>query len=143
MSSPKPNNQAMDVLDLTLRPKTWQDYVGQSKTKENVQIIVEAAKQRKEAPSHLLFHGNPGLGKTTIAHLIADEIGADFKITSGPSIERAGDLAAVLTNLEPGSVLLIDEIHRLSRTIEEYLYPAMENFKLNLIIGTGPMAMTM
>ncbi len=143
MSSPNPNNPAEDILDLTLRPKTWQDYVGQDKTKENVKIIVEAARQRREAPSHLLFHGNPGLGKTTIAHLIADEIGADFKVTSGPSIERAGDLAAILTNLEPNSVLFIDECHRLGRVIEEYLYPAMEDFKLNLILGTGPMARTM
>ncbi|NQU82847.1 MAG: Holliday junction branch migration DNA helicase RuvB [Parcubacteria group bacterium] len=132
-----------DPLDLTLRPKTWDDYVGQEKVKDNVKIIVTAAKQRQEPPSHMLFYGNPGLGKTTIAHLIADEIGADFKITSGPAIERAGDLAAILTNLEHGSVLFIDEIHRLNRVVEEYLYPAMEDFQLNLILGSGPMAKTM
>ncbi len=132
-----------DVLDLTLRPKTWDSYVGQEKTKENVRIIIEAANQRKESPNHLLFHGNPGLGKTSIAHLIAEQISADFKVTSGPAIERPGDLAAVLTNLSENSVLFIDEIHRLSRVIEEYLYPAMEDFKLNLILGKGPMARTM
>lgn len=133
-----------DTLDLTLRPKTWDDYVGQNKVKQNVKIIVEAAKQRQEpSVEHLLFHGNPGLGKTTIAHLVANEIGAEMKVTSGPAIERPGDLAAVLTNLTPGAVLFIDEIHRLSKVIEEYLYPAMEDFKLNLIIGSGPMARTM
>lgn len=132
-----------DVLDLTLRPRTWNDYVGQEKVKQNVRIIIQAANQRQESPSHLLFHGNPGLGKTSIAHLIADQISADFKITSGPAIERPGDLAAILTNLAEGSVLFIDEVHRLSRIIEEYLYPAMEDFKLNLILGRGPMARTM
>ena len=145
MSSPsgEQQNNKEDALDLTLRPQNWQDYVGQAKVKENVKIITEAAKHRNETPSHLLFYGNPGLGKTTIAHLIADDIGADFKVTSGPAIERAGDLAAILTNLEEGSVLFIDEVHRLNRTIEEYLYPAMEDFKLNLILGKGPMARTM
>jgi len=141
MSTPPAKKE--DVLDLTLRPQKWNDYVGQQRVKENIKIILEAAGQRKEAPSHLLFHGNPGLGKTTIAHLIAQEIGADFKATSGPAIERPGDLAAILTNLEPGTVLFIDECHRLNRTIEEYLYPAMEDFRLNLILGRGPMARTM
>lgn len=133
-----------DLLDRTLRPKTWDDYVGQEKVKQNVKIIVEAAKKRNE-PSieHLLFHGNSGLGKTTIAHLVAQEIGTDIKATSGPAIERPGDLAAVLTNLTPGAVLFIDEIHRIGKIIEEYLYPAMEDFKLNLILGRGPMARTM
>lgn len=130
-------------MDITLRPKRWEDYVGQEKTKQNVKIIVAAAKQRQEAPEHLLFYGNPGLGKTSLAYLVAQEIGADIKITSGPAVERPGDLAAVLTNLEEGSILFVDEIHRLSRTIEEYLYPAMEDFKLNLILGKGPMARTM
>lgn len=142
----RPENQKPlqeDVLDLTLRPRTWNDYVGQTKVKQNVRIIIEAANQRKEPPSHLLFHGNPGLGKTSIAHLIADQVSADFKLTSGPAIERPGDLAAILTNLEEGSVLFIDEVHRLSRIIEEYLYPAMEDFKLNIILGRGPMARTM
>ena len=141
---PEDNINKEDELDLTLRPKTWDDYVGQDKVKQNVRIIIEAAKQREEpSVEHLLFHGNPGLGKTTIAHIVAREIGADMKITSGPAIERPGDLAAVLTNLTPGSVLFIDEIHRLSKVIEEYLYSAMEDFKLNLIIGSGPMARTM
>jgi len=133
-----------DALDITLRPQKWDDYVGQDKIKENIRIIVTASKQRKDpSVEHLIFHGNPGLGKTTLAYLIADEIGSDIKITSGPAIERPGDLAAILTNLEEGSVLFIDEIHRLSRVIEEYLYPAMEDFKLNLILGRGPMARTM
>ena len=143
MSSPLPQNNQEDVLDLTLRPKTWDCYVGQDKTKNNVKIIIEAAKKRKENVDHLLFYGNPGLGKTTLAYLVAQEIGADIKITSGPAIERAGDLAAILTNLKEGSVLFCDEIHRLSRTVEEYLYPAMEDFKLNLILGKGPMARVM
>lgn len=130
-------------MDLTLRPRTWDDYVGQDKLKQNVRVIIEAAKQRKETPDHLLFHGNPGLGKTTIAHLVAREIGKDIRITSGPAIERPGDLAAILTNLEQGSILFIDELHRLSHIVEEYLYPAMEDFKLNLILGKGPMARTM
>lgn len=143
MSTPLPQNNTEDVLDLTLRPKTWDSFVGQDKTKNNVKIIIEAAKKRKDQVEHLLFYGNPGLGKTTMAYLVAQEIGADIKITSGPAIERAGDLAAILTNLEQGSVLFCDEIHRLSRTVEEYLYPAMEDFKLNLILGKGPMARIM
>jgi len=143
MSSPLPQNNQEDVLDLTLRPKTWDAYIGQDKTKNNVKIIIEAAKKRKEVVDHLLFYGNPGLGKTTLAHLVAKEIGVDIKITSGPAIERAGDLAAILTNLKDGSILFCDEIHRLSRTVEEYLYPAMEDFKLNLILGRGPMARVM
>ncbi len=143
MSSNLTQNNTEDVLDLTLRPKNWDSYVGQDKTKNNVKIIIEAAKKRKDQVEHLLFYGNPGLGKTTMAYLVAQEIGADIKVTSGPAIERAGDLAAVLTNLEEGSVLFCDEIHRLSRTVEEYLYPAMEDFKLNLILGKGPMARVM
>ena len=143
MSSNNTQNSDEDVLDLTLRPKTWESYVGQDKTKNNVKIIIEAAKKRKESIEHLLFYGNPGLGKTTLAYLVAQEIGADIKITSGPAMERAGDLAAILTNLKEGSVLFCDEIHRLSRVVEEYLYPAMEDFKLNLILGKGPMARVM
>lgn len=135
------NNE--DILDLTLRPRTWQDYVGQEKLKDNVRIIIEAAKKRNEAPEHFLLYGNPGLGKTSLSHLIAKDIDADFRITSGPAIERAGDLAAILTNLQQNSVLFIDECHRLSKIVEEYLYPAMEDFKLNLILGKGPMARTM
>jgi Holliday junction DNA helicase RuvB len=132
-----------DILDLTLRPKTWEEYIGQEKVKQNLKIIITAAKKRKEPIEHLLFYGGSGLGKTTLAHLVAKEIGKEIKVVSGPAIERAGDLAAILTNLEEGSVLFCDEIHRLSRVIEEYLYPAMEDFKLNLILGKGPMARTM
>lgn len=144
MSSPKLNKTAQeDVLDLTLRPKIWEDYVGQEKVKQNLKIIITAAKERKESPEHLLFYGNSGLGKTTLAHLVSKEIGREIKITSGPAIEKAGDLAAILTNLSEGSVLFIDELHRLNRLIEEYLYPAMEDFQLNLIFGKGAMARTM
>ncbi|PIR90142.1 Holliday junction branch migration DNA helicase RuvB [bacterium (Candidatus Gribaldobacteria) CG07_land_8_20_14_0_80_33_18] len=131
------------VLDLTLRPKSWENYVGQEKIKNNLKIIIEAAKQRKESIEHLLFYGGSGLGKTTLAHLVAKEIKKETKTTSGPAIEKPGDLAAILTNLEPGSILFIDEIHRLNRITEEYLYPAMESFKLNLILGRGPMAKIM
>jgi Holliday junction DNA helicase RuvB len=132
-----------EVLDSALRPKKWADYVGQEKIKENIRIIITAAKQRSQCPDHLLFYGSSGLGKTTLANLIALEMGKEIKITSGPTIERAGDLAAIITNLNEGDILFIDEIHRISRTIEEYLYPAMEDFKLNLILGKGPMARTM
>lgn len=132
------------ILDLTLRPKTWQEYIGQEKIKKNVKIIIEAAKQRGEpCCEHLLFYGNSGLGKTTISHLIAKEMDSSIRVTSGPAIERAGDLASLLTNLSEGDILFIDECHRLNRVIEEYLYPAMEEFKLNLILGRGPMARTM
>lgn len=141
MSSP-PNN-ADSGLDLTLRPKTWIDYAGQEKIKQSIKIILDAAKKRKEPPDHLLFYGAAGLGKTTLAHLIAGEIKANIKVTTGPAIEKAGDLAAILTNLSEGDVLFIDECHRLNKLIEEYLYPAMEDFKLNIIVGKGPMARTM
>lgn len=139
----KQNKSEEDVLDLTLRPKIWEEYVGQDKVKQNLKIIIDAAKQRKQTPEHLLFYGGSGLGKTTLAYLVAKEIGSNIKIISGPAIERAGDLAAILTNLEEGSILFCDEIHRLNRVLEEYLYPAMEEFKLNLILGRGPMARTM
>ncbi|MCD6232993.1 Holliday junction branch migration DNA helicase RuvB [bacterium] len=141
MSSQGSKNE-LDNLDLTLRPQRWEDYVGQEKVKKNIRIIIEAAKQRNEPPEHLLFYGNPGLGKTTLAHLVSKEIGTEIRITSGPSLEKAGDLAAILTNLNEGSILFCDEIHRLNKTLEEYLYPAMEEFKLNLILGRGPMART-
>lgn len=131
------------VLDSALRPKKWQDYIGQETIKENIRIIITAAKQRGQSPDHLLLYGNSGLGKTTLAHLVASEMGSHIKITSGPAIERAGDLAAILTNLADGDVLFLDEIHRLHKTVEEYLYPAMEEYKLNLILGKGPMARTM
>jgi len=132
-----------DSLDLALRPKKWDEYVGQKKIKDNLKIIIEAAKKRGEVPEHILFYGSSGLGKTSLAYLLAKEIGVDIKTTSGPAIERAGDLAAILTNLNENAVLFCDEIHRLNKTLEEYLYPAMEDFKLNLVLGKGPMARTM
>ena len=123
------------ALDYVLRPKNWLDYVGQDKIKENIRVILTAAKQRGQSPDHLLFYGNSGLGKTTLAHLVALEMGKQIRMTSGPAIERAGDLAAILTNLSEGDVLFIDEMHRLHKSIEEYIYPAMEEYKLNLILG--------
>ena len=131
------------VLDSALRPKNWLDYVGQDKIKENIRIILTAANKRGQSPDHLLLYGSSGLGKTTLAHLVALEMGKQIRVTSGPAIERAGDLAAILTNLSEGDVLFIDEIHRINKTIEEYIYPAMEDYKLNLILGKGPMARTM
>ena len=131
-------------LDYTLRPRLWEEFVGQEKTKKSLKIIIEAAKKRKEScPEHILFYGNPGLGKTTLSHLIAKEMGSDIKITSGPVIEKTGDLAAVLTNLSEGDFLFIDEIHRLNKMIEEFLYPAMEEYSIHLMLGKGPMARTM
>ena len=130
-------------LDLTLRPKKWDDYVGQEKIKKNIQIIIKAAKKRGEPIEHLLFYGSPGLGKTTLSYLVAKEIGTNIKTITGPSIENVGDLAAILTNLSEGDILFCDEIHRLNKLIEEFLYPALEDFKLNLILGKGPMARTM
>ena len=138
----KPNRED-EVLDSALRPKIWPDFVGQEKVKENIRIILTAAKQRGQSPDHLLFYGNSGLGKTTLAQLVALEMGKEIRISSGPAIERAGDLAAILTNLNEGDVLFLDEIHRIGATVEEYLYPAMEDYKLNLILGKGPMARTM
>jgi Holliday junction DNA helicase RuvB len=125
-------------LDSALRPDTWADYIGQSHIKNNLRILLEAAQERKQPPEHLLFYGPPGLGKTTLAHLIAKEMGAQMKVTSGPAIEKVGDLASILTNLSPGDVLFIDEVHRLNKMIEEVLYPAMESGTLNIIIGKGP-----
>jgi len=129
-------------LDLSLRPTTWEDYVGQDQIKNNLQVLIQAAAERGEAIEHLLFYGPPGLGKTTLAHLIAKETNRQMKSTSGPAIERVGDLASILTNLSPGDILFIDEIHRLSKQIEEVLYPAMETGKLDIIIGKGPSART-
>ncbi len=131
------------TIDALLRPASWEEYVGQAKVKENLRIILTAAKQRKEACDHLLFYGQAGLGKTTLAHLVAKELGANLRITSGPAIEKMGDLAAILTNLERGDMLFIDEAHRLNRMIEEVLYPAMETRKLHLIVGKGPAARTL
>jgi len=129
-------------LDQTLRPAQWEEYVGQEPIKNNLHILISAAKERGAPPEHVLFYGPPGLGKTTLAHLIARELGGAMRATSGPAVERVGDLAALLTNLGQGDVLFIDEIHRLPRAIEEVLYPAMESGVLNIIIGKGPSART-
>ncbi len=135
-------NQEFSFLDQTLRPSRFDDYVGQETIKKNLRILLQAAKERSHPPEHLLFYGPPGLGKTTLAHLIAREMGCQVKSTSGPAIEKVGDLASILTNLSPGDVLFIDEIHRLNKMIEEVLYPAMESGVLDIIIGKGPSART-
>ncbi len=127
-------------FDLSIRPKAFEEFVGQDKIKKNLKIFIQAAKQRSEALDHVLFCGPPGLGKTTLAHIIASELGADIKVTSGPVLERPGDLAAILTNLGEKDILFIDEIHRLPRMAEEILYPAMEDYQLDIIIGQGPSA---
>ncbi|NCO59244.1 MAG: Holliday junction branch migration DNA helicase RuvB [Deltaproteobacteria bacterium CG_4_8_14_3_um_filter_51_11] len=129
--------------DIGLRPKTLYDYIGQEEIKRNLRVFIEAARARGEALDHVLFHGSPGLGKTSLANIIANEMGVGFKSTSGPVIEKPGDLAAILTSLSPMDVLFIDEIHRLNHVVEEILYPAMEDYKLDLIIGQGPSARTM
>jgi len=136
------SEETVVFLDATLRPATWDEYVGQEPIKNNLHILISAAKERSAPPEHILFYGPPGLGKTTLAHLIAHELGGALRSTSGPAIERVGDLAALLTNMGPGDILFIDEIHRLSRAIEEMLYPAMESGVLNIIIGKGPSART-
>ena len=130
-------------FELSLRPKTLAEFVGQQKIKENLEIFLGAAKKRKEAIEHVLLYGNPGLGKTTLAHVIAHEMAVPIKITSGPALEKVGDLAAILSSLEPGEVLFVDEIHRLNHQIEEVLYPAMEDFALDLVVGKGPAARTL
>jgi len=127
-------------FDTTLRPKAFKDFVGQEQVKRNLEVFIRAAGGRDEALDHVLFYGPPGLGKTTLAHIIAAELGVGIKVTSGPVIEKAGDLAAILTNLEPRDILFIDEIHRLNHVVEEILYPAMEDFQLDIIIGQGPSA---
>lgn len=129
-----------EEIDLSLRPRTLDEFVGQSSTKEHLQIILDAAAERGEPADHLLFAGSPGLGKTTLAHIVANTMGVGLRVTSGPALERAGDLAAIVTNLEEGDVLFIDEIHRLPRIVEEVLYPAMEDGELDLVIGKGPAA---
>lgn len=137
-----PTGATETYLDQTLRPASWDEYVGQESIKNNLNILISAAKERQSPPEHILFYGPPGLGKTTLAHLIARELGGALRSTSGPAIERVGDLAALLTNMGAGDILFIDEIHRLSRSIEEVLYPAMESGVLNIIIGKGPSART-
>lgn len=127
-------------LDRSLRPKLLDDYLGQAKVKESLRILIEAARQRNDTVDHILFSGPPGLGKTTLATVVSNEMGSSIKVTSGPAIERTGDLAAILTNLEEGDVLFIDEIHRLNRMVEEVLYPALEDFALDIVVGKGPAA---
>jgi Holliday junction DNA helicase RuvB len=136
-------NEAEAATDYSLRPKTLDEYVGQEKAKENLKVFMAAAKQRGEPLDHVLLYGPPGLGKTTLAFIIAAEMGVNIRVTSGPAIERPGDLASILTNLNKGDVLFIDEVHRLSSSVEEVLYPAMEDFSLDIIIGKGPSARTL
>jgi len=126
----------------SLRPSSWDDYIGQDKIKKNLRVFIDASKKRKEALDHILFYGPPGLGKTTLSYLISNEMNSNIKVTAGPMIEKSGDLAAILTNLEEGDILFIDEIHRLSPAVEEILYPAMEDYRLDIIIGSGPAAQT-
>ena len=129
-----------DVQEVSLRPKSLREYIGQEKAKENLSIFIEAARKREEPLDHVLLHGPPGLGKTTLAGIIAQEMGVNIRITSGPAIEKPGDLAALLTNLSEGDILFVDEIHRLNRSVEEILYPAMEDYVLDIIVGKGPSA---
>ncbi len=141
-TDPRPQQEDQN-LDATLRPFSFDEYVGQENIKKSLKILIEAAKQRKEAVDHILLYGGSGLGKTTLAYIIAKELGSNIKTTSGPAIEKVGDLASILTNLQEGDVLFFDEAHRLNKLIEEILYPAMEEYKLDIIIGKGPSARTL
>ncbi|HPT08481.1 MAG TPA: Holliday junction branch migration DNA helicase RuvB [bacterium] len=140
--NPSENNNDK-AFDLSLRPKSFSEYIGQDNIKSNLNITIKAALKRNEPIEHVLFYGAPGLGKTTLAHVLANEIGTSIKVTSGPAIEKSGDLAAILTNLNEGDILFIDEIHRLNKTVEEILYPAMEDYALDLVVGKGPGARTL
>lgn len=131
-----------EATETSLRPSAWNDYIGQEQIKKNLGVFIEASSKRREALDHVLFYGPPGLGKTTLALIIANEMGSNIKVTAAPMIEKSGDLAAILTNLEEGDILFIDEIHRLSPAVEEILYPSMEDFRLDIIIGSGPAAQT-
>lgn len=140
---PKPDNDKEEEFDNSLRPKDFANYIGQERLKKNIKLAIDAAKKRSEPVDHVLLYGPAGLGKTTMATVIANEMGAQIRISSGPAIERAGDLASILTNLEEGDILFIDEIHRLNRSVEEVLYSAMEDFKLDIMLGKGPSAKSM
>ena len=137
---PNLQNETEEIAEVSLRPKTLSEYIGQAKVKENMKVYIEAAKKRGESLDHVLLYGPPGLGKTTLASIISTEMNTNIRITSGPAIEKPGDLAALLTNLSPNDILFIDEIHRLNRSVEEILYPALEDFNLDIIIGKGPSA---
>jgi Holliday junction DNA helicase RuvB len=136
----EPEEPEEQQIEVTLRPRDFANYIGQERLKQNIKLAIDAAKKRDEPLDHVLLHGPPGLGKTTMASVIANEMGAQIRVTSGPAIERAGDLASLLTNLQDGDILFIDEIHRLNRTVEEVLYSAMEDFKLDIMLGKGPSA---